>query len=66
MGGGAGGWRALALSRRRPLRVWGRSTQSPKARGLEEKPSALGDFCNFSIKTTQFYVYFGQNSYMKQ
>jgi len=23
------------------------------------------DFCNFSIKITQFYAYFGQNSYFK-
>jgi len=26
---------------------------------------ALGDFCNFSIKITHFYAYFGQNSYFK-
>jgi len=25
----------------------------------------LGDFCNFSIKITHFYAYFGQNSYFK-
>jgi len=24
------------------------------------------DFCNFSIKITQFYAYFDQNSYLKQ
>jgi len=25
----------------------------------------MGDFCNFSIKITHFYVYFGQNNYFK-
>jgi len=32
---------------------------------MGEKPSALGDFCNFSTKLTHFYAYFGQNSYFK-
>jgi len=30
-------------------------------RGLEARGS-LGDFCNFSIKISHFYSYFGQNS----
>jgi len=42
----------------------------PAAEGkkdLEAKPPALGDFfCNFSIKITLFYAYFGQNNYSKQ
>jgi len=25
----------------------------------------MGDICNFSIKITHFYAYFGQNSYFK-
>jgi len=33
--------------------------------GLGGDPSALGDFCNVLIKITQFYAYFGQNSYFK-
>jgi len=35
--------------------------------GLEAEAQPLGDFCNFSIKipVTQFYAYFGQNSYFK-
>jgi len=32
---------------------------------LGAEPPALGDFCNFSIKITYFYAYFGQNSYFK-
>jgi len=27
---------------------------------------ALGDFCNFSLKITHLYEYFGQNSYFKK
>jgi len=30
-------------------------------RGIPE----LGDFCNFLIKITYFYAYFGQNRYFK-
>jgi len=30
-----------------------------------ERGPALGDFCNFLIKITYFYVYFGQNRYFK-
>jgi len=26
----------------------------------------LGNFCNFLIKITHFYAYFGQNNYLKQ
>jgi len=29
------------------------------------EPPGLGDFCNFSVKMTYFYAYFGQNSYFK-
>jgi len=29
------------------------------------KAPALGEFCNFSIKITHFYAYFGLNSYFK-
>jgi len=36
-----------------------------KQGGLGEESPALGDFCNFSIKRTHFYAYFGQNSYFK-
>jgi len=31
-----------------------------KQDGLGAEPLALGDFCNFSIKITHFYAYFGQ------
>jgi len=33
--------------------------------GLGAKPPASGDICNFSIKITHCYAYFGQNSYFK-
>jgi len=34
--------------------------------GLAAKPSALGDFCNFSIKIiTHFFAYFVQNRHFK-
>jgi len=36
-----------------------------KQEDLGEKPTALSDFCNFSIKLTHFYSYFSQNSYFK-
>jgi len=41
---------------------WG---QFGKARGMGAKPPALGNFCNFSIKITQLYAYFGQNRFFK-
>jgi len=46
----------------------GLGAESPAAEAigcLEAKPPALGDFCNFSIKITLFYAYFGLNSYFK-
>jgi len=33
--------------------------------GLGAEPPPLGDFCNFSIKITRFYAYFGQNNYFE-
>jgi len=55
---------------------WGRNPQLPEAiGGLGASPPearrsgngapALGDFCNFLIKITYFYAYFGQNTYFK-
>jgi len=34
-------------------------------KGVWGKPPALGDFCNFLIKITNFYANLGQNSYFK-
>jgi len=53
--------------------VWGRKPQlseaigvwPPKARGSGNGAPALGYFCNFLIKITYFYAYFGQNRYVK-
>jgi len=56
--------------------VWGRNPQLPKAieglgvsllkaRDSGNGALALGDFCNFVIKITYFYAYFGQNRYFK-
>jgi len=49
--------------------VWRESKGGSLAAGGKEvwgaKSPALGDFCNFLIKTTHFYAYFGQNSYFK-
>jgi len=44
-GHAAGVWRQSPIRRRQG--VWG-------------GPPALGDFCNFSVKITHFYIYFGQ------
>jgi len=47
------------------IRSLGRSSQhqTPEARDLGTESPALGDFCNFLIKMTHFFAYFGQNSY---
>jgi len=44
-----------------PLGIWGRNL--PTA-AKEKEVFLLGDFCNFSIKKTYFYAYFGQNNYL--
>jgi len=43
----------------------GQNSQPLEARGSGGGASTLGGFCNFSIKITHFYAYFGQNSYFK-
>jgi len=46
--------------------VWGQNPQLPEAiRGLGANLSALGDFCNFSMKITIFLCIFHPNSYFK-
>jgi len=42
--------------------------EAPAARSWDlgaNSPPVLGEFCNFSRKTTLFYAYFRQNSYFK-
>jgi len=46
-------------------RVMGAKPHPPKAGCSGALPPSLGDFCNYSIKITHFYTYFGQNSYFK-
>jgi len=46
----------------------GSGAKAPSRRrqgGLGAETPSLGDFYNFSIKITNFYAYFGQNSYFK-
>jgi len=48
--------------------VWRRILHPPEAiRGLprQEVRRSGSDFCNFSMKTTRFCKYFGQNNYFK-
>jgi len=43
----------------------GRLRGLPETRGLGALHQALGNFCNFSIKITHIFAYFGQNNYFK-
>jgi len=45
--------------------VWGEVPSRRRQDDLGAKLTALGDFCNFLIKITQFYAYFGQKIYFK-
>jgi len=60
MGGGGKGW---AWEPR--LGVWGKAPSRGRQGCLEAEPPALVELYNFSINITQFYAYFGQNSYSK-
>jgi len=52
-GGLAGIWRPSG----------GLGANPPAAGGWGFRSKTLGNFCNFSIKKTHFYAYFGKNSY---
>jgi len=65
-------WRGLGAEplriRSQTAEVWGSGVKALSRRrqkDLGTKFPALGDFCTFSIKTTHFEAYFGQNSYFK-
>jgi len=74
-GGGGGGGGGQSIENIRGLRAplpaagnWGsrgKASSRRRQEDLGEKPSTLGDFCNFSIKITQFYAYFDQIRYFK-
>jgi len=54
----------LKLYNRRRQKQSGGTKKFARGRAGRKVP-ALGDFCNFSIKITHFYAYFGQNGYFK-
>jgi len=45
--------------------IWGLRALPPEARRSGNGDPVLGDFCNFLIKITYFYAYFGQDRYFK-
>jgi len=57
--------RSLSLGVGRAEESGGKALSRRKQGGSGAKLPALDDVCNFSIKITHFYAYFGQYSYFK-